>query len=649
MKRLLVVWLVAIVTGAWAQEGPRIESFGRMKMAADSPAMKARALRSAEATDFTDEVYNSWYDMYWFRFYYPSVNANGEPVIMSALATFPDGSPDSINNVIIGCHVTITSNKETPSEYYNSGDWKSDTGMLMWHAANGSVFPTSKDNPLYYNLVILPDYEGYGITKDLPHPYLYQELTARQVVDATRYGIALYQESPVIADYRNPLRKGWKTAAVGYSQGSSVALATHRFIEQNDLDEELHFAGSVCGDGPYDPIATVRYYLRENGGLLNMPVVIPLILKGMLDSNPYMKEHEVEDYIVKDFIDTGIFQWIADKNDPEKEKTTDDITDALKKLYSNEKAQKPAEEDKKFMKVLNSDGTAYIQNLFTPQVLEYFSNAENFDALPTTRGICEDLHMALESNNLTKGWLPKNPVAMWHYCSDTVVPYDNATSAMETLGENCKLYTAGTGIDISWDHENGGAVFFTGLNVGKDEEELMEYILTGKGSNMFDGTASTDPSVANVKKVTLSLNGEDIEVEAILDEETHEAVIGNGYNACIPQYSKGKLVIPSTIENNGVTYTVSGVNRLAFHLCNQLIEMEIDKSLEDGVDDFAFAGCYNLKTITYTDSQEMTDGIGDIPNSRDTKDNIYDLNGRKIQDRNHKGIFISDNKKSLRK
>ena len=138
-------------------------------------------------------------------------------------------------------------------------------------------------------------------------------------------------------------------------------------------------------------------------------------------------------------------------------------------------------------------------------------------------------------------------------------------------------------------------------------------------------------------------------MEAILDEETHEAVIGNGYNACIPQYSKGKLVIPSTIENNGVTYTVSGVNRLAFHLCNQLIEMEIDKSLEDGVDDFAFAGCYNLKTITYTDSQEMTDGIGDIPNSRDTKDNIYDLNGRKIQDRNHKGIFISDNKKSLRK
>jgi hypothetical protein len=42
-------------------------------------------------------------------------------------------------------------------------------------------------------LVILADYEGYGHTASRPHPYLYQELTARQVVDAVRYGIALYK------------------------------------------------------------------------------------------------------------------------------------------------------------------------------------------------------------------------------------------------------------------------------------------------------------------------------------------------------------------------------------------------------------------------------------------------------------------------
>lgn len=419
-------------------------------------------------SDFMDEQSSSWYDMYWFRYYYPSINANGEPVTLSALAAFPDEDPDYINNVIIGCHVTITSNKEAPSEYYLTGSWQTDVGMLMWHASSGTTIHKPESNQLYYNLVILPDYEGYGLTKDLPHPYLYQELTARQVVDATRYGIALYQNSSVIAEYRHPFRPGWKTASVGYSQGGSVAMATHRFIEQNGLDDELHFAGSVCGDGPYDPIAHVRYYIRENGGLLNMPVVLPLILKGMLDSNPYMREHKMEDYLVKSFIDTGIVQWIVDKNDPGKEKTTDDITDALDALY----------ESGYFRDVLLDDGKAYIYKLMVPEVYAYFSNNDNFNSLPTVRGVCEDLHMALESNNLTKGWTPTHPVKLWHYRSDTVVPYDNATSANTNLGAQCSLYTAGDNIfDPQWDHVGGGRVFYTGLNVGSAENEMLELIL----------------------------------------------------------------------------------------------------------------------------------------------------------------------------
>lgn len=419
-------------------------------------------------SDFMDEQSSTWYDMYWFRYRYPSINANGEPITLSALAAFPDEDPDYINNVIIGCHVTITSNKEAPSEYYLTGSWQTDVGMLMWHASSGTTFHKPESNPLYYNLVILPDYEGYGLTKDLPHPYLYQELTARQVVDATRYGIALYQNSSVIAEYRNPFRPGWKTASVGYSQGGSVAMATHRFIEQNGLDDELHFAGSVCGDGPYDPIAHVRYYIRENGGLLNMPVVLPLILKGMLDSNPYMREHKMEDYLVKRFIDTGIVQWIVDKNDPGKEKTTDDITKALDDLYENHG----------FNDILLDDGKAYINNLMVPQVYAYFNNPDNFINLPTGRGVCEDLHMALESNNLTMGWTPTHPVKLWHYGSDTVVPYDNALSAKNNLGSNCTLYAPdGSWYQIGWDHVGGGRVFYTGLNVGNAENELLEEIL----------------------------------------------------------------------------------------------------------------------------------------------------------------------------
>lgn len=463
----------SVVFNAEKRSYDTLRAITNMEWFTDPGTAKMRTQARDEAkggnnrSDFMDEQSSSWYDMYWFRYYYPSINANGEPITLSALAAFPDEDPDYINNVIIGCHVTITSNKEAPSEYYLTGSWMTDVGMLMWHASSGTTIHKPESNQLYYNLVILPDYEGYGLTKNLPHPYLYQELTARQVVDATRYGIALYQNSPVIAEYRNPFRPGWKTASVGYSQGGSVAMATHRFIEQNGLDDELHFAGSVCGDGPYDPIAHVRYYIRENDGLLKMPVVLPLILKGMLDSNPYMREHKMEDYLVKRFIDTGIVQWIIDKNDPGKEKTTDDITKALDELY----------EDYGFDDILENDGMAYINKIMVPEVYAYFSNNDNFNSLPTVRGVCEDLHMALESNNLTKGWTPTHPVKLWHYRSDTVVPYDNATSANQNLGSQCSLYTAGTGIDPGWDHVGGGRVFYTGINVGDAENEMLEAIL----------------------------------------------------------------------------------------------------------------------------------------------------------------------------
>lgn len=242
---------------------------------------------------FYNEDHNKWLDIYWYNYNYPSINADGERVLLSGMACMPDEDCDRVNNVIIGCHITITSNKECPSSYADEGSSSSDLSILMNHASSGLIFHVSQNRMYCYNLVILPDYEGYGITRNHAHPYLYQELTARQVVDGVRYGIALYNTSNLINDIRHPFRNNWRSIPVGYSQGGSVALATQRFIEQNNLTDELHLAGSVCGDGPYDPIATLLYYVKQyrDGDPLSMPVVMPLILKGMCDSNPYHDEH----------------------------------------------------------------------------------------------------------------------------------------------------------------------------------------------------------------------------------------------------------------------------------------------------------------------------------------------------------------------
>ena len=404
-----------------------------------------------QGSDFYDGDDDWWLDMNWFSYNYPSINSEGEPLLLSSFACMPDDDPDYVNNVIIGCHITITSNSQCPTSYNSRGGLASDVGMMMMHASSGAVHASESDQA-HYNLVILPDYEGYGITRSHAHPYLYEELTARQVVDAVRYGIALYNRSSATSGIRHPFRSGWRSICLGYSQGGAVALATQRFIEQNGLTDELHLAGSVCGDGPYDPMATLYYYAQQcNGGdPLAMPVVMPLILKGMCDFNPYMKNHNVSDYLSQNFLNSGILNWLAAK-----EKTTDDIEDAWLSYYASTPYVSGGELNLHLNDVLTPAAYAYINNL-------YHSNSSYTNIpLPTHRGVMEDLHFAIESNNLTKGWNPQHAIFLYHSYDDTVVPESNRQSVSNAFGLWAIKLHASFG-SLQFDHVTTGIQYFMG-------------------------------------------------------------------------------------------------------------------------------------------------------------------------------------------
>jgi len=394
--------------------------------------MAKRRAADVEGTDFKDKDSNWWLDMWWFNYNYPSINADGEPILLSANAAMPDEDCKVINNVIIGCHITIASNKECPSQYSGEGSILSDVNFLQNYAGSGMGIGTSEDKQSCFNLVILPDYEGYGLTRGNAHPYLYQELTSRQVVDAARYGISLYKNSPEVNEIRHPFRDGWRTIAMGFSQGGAVALATQRFIEQNGLTDEFQLAGSICGDGPYDLMSTLMYYMGRDieGYDMTMPVVLPLILKGMCDSSPYMKNHQVSDYLSDRFLATGILDWLT-----QKEKTTDDITDAWKALYKQGQ----------YTDILTSDGRAKLRDLLKPEGYQYFKelyekHKDSYASasgipLPSNRGLMEDLHYALESNNMAMGWQPQHAIILYHSFDDTVVPEKNRERAVNTYGD----------------------------------------------------------------------------------------------------------------------------------------------------------------------------------------------------------------------
>lgn len=362
---------------------------------------------------------------------YKSIDHTGSTVMLSTLVVWPYNNiladPDA-SNIIIGCHVTIGSNAERPSNY-SKNDITTDVGMLACCAkSNGSGLS-------YENLVVIPDYQGYGATHGEVHPYLSQELTARQVLDGVRAGKAFYEK-----ELGHKLKDGWKSLSTGYSQGGSVAMAVHKYIEENNLTSEFNFVGSVCGSGPYDPIATLQKYVNEDK--LYMPVAAAMMIHSMCETNPrLMGKYKVKDYITEAFINTKIFDNIKSKA-----YDTDQINDALLEhsaeynlddetsLCMYRKAGKefyPYRKDTKEKYVWDSGNTtsyAIMSDCFRPEVINWMKGEKD----PAHKDKMEALMGALNDNVLYNDWTPAHPIILFHTYHDEVVPIENYRSCLNS-------------------------------------------------------------------------------------------------------------------------------------------------------------------------------------------------------------------------
>lgn len=423
------------------------------------------------------------------RYNYLSTTADGQPVWLTGRMAWPvDGEAEYI---LGGCHITMTDNIACPSV---STSMTSDCGISCLLFARKA-------------LVVFPDYEGYGSTINRPHPYLYQEATARQVVD----GI-LAARKQFLEQRGGRLSSDYKTVIVGYSQGGSVAMATHRYLEQGfgneaPLADELRLAGSVCGDGPYDPVSTLKQYIASNR--LYMPVVVPLIIKGMCDSNPYVAGHYgISDYLCADFLNSGIAEWIGSKG-----VSTDDIQQRLCDYSANHDkgirkydvsdgdslflmygfARKStgwvSTEDIGFLPITADNDKNYIWrghkgdryattgSVLRPEVRAYFNQAGETSSVTGSLAMTA-IHQALEMNNLTKGWQPQHPMIVFHSKYDEVVPYVNYEQArLAFTSPNFHGITYDTNVQT---HISVGESFFT-------------LYLSGFVSALRDGTAASWP------------------------------------------------------------------------------------------------------------------------------------------------------------
>lgn len=374
--------------------------------------------------------------------YYRDIGADGKEKVMSVLIVYPTrlGFDIDARNIILGCHYTVTDNKEIPTMDNTFG--LSDACLL---AAEWTAWRNY--------LVVMPDYEGYGASVDYTHPYLNREVQARQTMKALTVAMEWFT-GPHGEDFDEDM----KIVIEGFSQGGAVAAATYRYWLEHINDswaKKLPIAGAVCADGPYDPLATLQYYCKRNW--LTMPVAPALMLKGMCETDPdaIAANLKVSDFLSADFCNSGIFERINSK-----ECTT---TQCEWVLHENPGS----------MHVKDSTQVS-AQEAFRRESYEYFLNG-TLPADESVRHKLEVLKHCLQKNSLHYNYnadpvylkLSFGPLSgsikvtpkytFFHGGDDPVVPYDNVKSVYDKWGINSVRVIKCTDVGSHGDY---GALFF---------------------------------------------------------------------------------------------------------------------------------------------------------------------------------------------
>lgn len=290
---------------------------------------------------------------------YLSEDADGNPITLSGRIIVPKDR--KVTHIMIVNHYTIGANHEAPSRSFPL------EGIF---AARGLA-------------LVVPDYQGFGVTVNMVHPYLNANLTALNVA-------SMYKAAKPFLKHIGCAPENDDIFIYGYSQGGATAVAVQRYIETHYPEEKIRL--TLAGGGPYDICATYDQMIAEDN--TDYPCVIPMIIQGLNESmhlnldyneyfSPLMMEH--------------LDDWINSKR-----YTVDELT-----ILSGSKQ----------VSVLVTEAA---QNKVTDSMA--------------------DLYMAMIDNSMTNNFHPKSPIYLFHSMTDNVVPFVNAANLQAYLNaQDCNV------------------------------------------------------------------------------------------------------------------------------------------------------------------------------------------------------------------
>lgn len=383
--------------------------------------------------------------------HYTSVGADGKnPTDVSGIVTYPESK--KAHAILMDNHFTITSDADAPSN--TTPELIANTTFAM-----GTKYCFTS-----------ADYYGYGLTADKPHTYLCQHQNAQNAIDLMKVGIDIYEKEGV--EIKNNV-----FVNTGYSQGGGVTMAVHRMLElDQELAQNLHFAGSFCGAGPYDVSATLEWY--RNQTKLNTPALLPLAIKGML-AGGFLPGYQLSDFFKVDM--TSVSDAIDNKAN-----TLGELNDMIRSI---------------------TGGSTNPIDIMHPD----FYDGENKKI--------SDLNEALTKNSLLDVptvWNPSYPLHLLHYANDSIVPAVNAEMAVRILNLDENHYQIAPA-SIKSDHTEFAIYFYRYLYLGKLDQLIDSAVRKEQG---IEDTEMNNDALMN--GVFYNLFGQQV------DASYHGIVIVNG-------------------------------------------------------------------------------------------------------------------------
>lgn len=310
---------------------------------------------------------------------YTSIGIDGNPVLVSGKIIYPIGT--EVKNYIIVSHYTIGSNAESPSESFSF------EGL---YATKGYA-------------VIIADYVGYGITRDMIHPYLQADVCASNVIDLA------IAASPFLKS-RGIKPKDDKVILLGYSQGGATTLHVQRLLETNPAYVgKFEIKKNYVGSGPYDIAKTYDYSVEKDE--TGIPCAIPMIIQGM--SIGMAKPIEMS-YFFREPLLSHYDEWLNSK------KYT--VSQISKLIGSNK-----------------------LSEILTP------------NGIDRTKPETARFYQELVENSIPTYYHPEAPIFMFHSEDDQTVPFVNSQVMQRQFRDYCK--------DIEYDfghygnHQKGAIKF----------------------------------------------------------------------------------------------------------------------------------------------------------------------------------------------